>query len=108
MPRVALLATPILLGAIFTVHGATGFFSNPHGGSEYPACWIVALVVQALLGDGAYALRVLAVNAAARSATARATAAVEAKKIGGACAPPTTTGPTVDGGNLARWTSPRF
>jgi putative oxidoreductase len=54
---VALLATPILLGAIFTVHGAAGFFfSNPHGGWEYPAFWTAALVVQALLGDGAYAL----------------------------------------------------
>jgi putative oxidoreductase len=54
---VALLATPILLGAIFTVHGAAGFFfTNPHGGWEYPGFWTVALVVQALLGDGAYAL----------------------------------------------------
>ena len=63
---VALLATPILLGAIFTVHGAAGFFfSNPHGGWEYPAFWIVALLVQALLGDGAYALRVPGISAAA-------------------------------------------
>jgi putative oxidoreductase len=55
---VAIAATPILLGAIFTVHGAAGFFfNNPHGGWEYPAFWAVALVVQALLGDGAYALR---------------------------------------------------
>jgi putative oxidoreductase len=55
---VALAATPILLGAIFTVHGAAGFFfTNPHGGWEYPAFWTVALLVQALLGDGAYALR---------------------------------------------------
>jgi putative oxidoreductase len=54
---VALLATPILLGAIFTVHGAAGFFfTNPHGGWEFPAFWTVALVVQSLLGDGAYAL----------------------------------------------------
>ena len=54
---VALLATPILLGAILTVHGPAGFFfTNPHGGWEYPAFWTVALVVQALLGDGAYAL----------------------------------------------------
>ncbi|MBV9564492.1 MAG: DoxX family protein [Bradyrhizobium sp.] len=53
----ALLAAPILLGAIFTVHGAAGFFfTNPHGGWEYPAFWTIALVVQALLGDGAYAL----------------------------------------------------
>jgi putative oxidoreductase len=54
----ALAATPILLGAIFTVHGAAGFFfTNPHGGWEYPAFWTVGLIVQALLGDGAYALR---------------------------------------------------
>ena len=53
----ALLLTPVLLGAIFTVHGAAGFFfSNPHGGWEFPAFWTLALVVQALLGDGAYAL----------------------------------------------------
>jgi putative oxidoreductase len=55
---VAVALTPILLGAIFTVHGAAGFFfNNPNGGWEYPAFWAVALVVQALLGDGAYALR---------------------------------------------------
>ncbi len=54
---VAVAATPILLGAIFTVHGPAGFwFTNPHGGWEYPAFWTVALVVQALLGDGIYAL----------------------------------------------------
>jgi putative oxidoreductase len=55
----AIVVLPILLGAIFTVHGAAGFFfTNPHGGWEYPAFWSVALIVQALLGDGAYALRV--------------------------------------------------
>ena len=55
---VAIAAIPILLGAIFTVHGAAGFFfNNPNGGWEYPAFWSVALIVQALLGDGAYALR---------------------------------------------------
>jgi putative oxidoreductase len=54
---VAIAATPILLGAIFTVHGAAGFFfTNPHGGWEFPAFWTIALFVQALLGDGAYAL----------------------------------------------------
>ncbi len=54
---VALAAVPILLGAIATVHGAAGFFfNNPHGGWEYPAFWSVDLVVQSLLGDGAYAL----------------------------------------------------
>ena len=54
----ALAGIPILLGAIFTVHGAAGFFfTNPKGGWEYPAFWTIALVAQALLGDGAYALR---------------------------------------------------
>ncbi len=53
----ALALTPILLGAIATVHASAGFFfDNPHGGWEYPALWTVALIVQALLGDGAYAL----------------------------------------------------
>lgn len=54
---VALALIPVLLGAIVTVHFAAGFwFSNENGGWEYPAFWIVALVVQALLGDGAAAL----------------------------------------------------
>ncbi|MET4386528.1 putative oxidoreductase [Bradyrhizobium sp. F1.4.3] len=54
----ALAGIPVLLGAIFTVHGAAGFFfTNPKGGWEFPAFWAIALVAQALLGDGAYALR---------------------------------------------------
>ncbi len=53
----ALLTLPILLGAIFTVHAANGFFfTAPGGGWEYPAFWALALAVQALLGDGALAL----------------------------------------------------
>jgi putative oxidoreductase len=41
----AIVLTPVLLGAIFTVHGAAGFFfSNAHGGWEYPAFWTIALV----------------------------------------------------------------
>jgi putative oxidoreductase len=55
---VALVLTPILLGAIATVHAKAGFFfDSPKGGWEYPAFWIVALLVQALLGDGAYSLQ---------------------------------------------------
>jgi putative oxidoreductase len=55
---VALALTPILLGAIATVHGKAGFFfDSANGGWEYPAFWIVALLVQALLGDGAHSLR---------------------------------------------------
>ena len=49
---------PILLGSIYVPHGAAGFFfSNEGGGWEFPAFWAVTLVVQALLGDGAFALK---------------------------------------------------
>ena len=55
---VAVVLIPILLGAIFTVHGAAGFFfTNPNGGWEFPAFWIVGLIVLALTGDGKYALK---------------------------------------------------
>jgi len=54
---VALALIPILLGAIVTVHAANGWqFANKGGGWEYPAFWAVALFVQFLLGDGAFAL----------------------------------------------------
>ena len=57
--RVAAVALiPVLLGAIFTVHCHAGFFStNPNGGWEFPAFWIVGLVVLALTGDGALTLK---------------------------------------------------
>lgn len=60
---IALLMLPILIGAL-SVHLPNGFvFSYPNGGWEYPAFLIVASFVQALLGDGAYALsRVLPGN----------------------------------------------
>ena len=72
---VALALTPVLLGAIVLVHGSAGFFfNNPNGGWEYPAFWIVALVAQSLLGDGAYALgssRTTAANLNLASASSR-------------------------------------
>lgn len=53
----ALAGSAVLLGAIVTVHGANGFFfTAKNGGWEFPAFWIVALITQALLGSGAYAL----------------------------------------------------
>ncbi|PZR87285.1 MAG: LysR family transcriptional regulator [Stutzerimonas stutzeri] len=56
----ALIVIPDLLGAIWAVHAHSGFFfNNPNGGWVYPAFWVVALFVQALLGDGAFALRAL-------------------------------------------------
>lgn len=52
----ALAALPILIGSIIP-HAGNGFmFSNPGGGWEFPVFWSILLVVQALLGDGAYAL----------------------------------------------------
>lgn len=57
--RYAVLALlPVIIGAIVLVHGANGWeFTNKDGGWEYPAFWAVALVVQFLLGDGAFALK---------------------------------------------------
>ena len=54
---VALALSPVLLGAIASVHGAMGWvFTAPGGGWEYPAYLFVLCVAQALLGDGAHAL----------------------------------------------------
>jgi putative oxidoreductase len=53
---VAAALIPILLGATWA-HGANGWlFSAPNGGWEYPAFLTAAAAVQALLGDGKYAL----------------------------------------------------
>src|SRR5437762_9130805 len=54
---VALALVPVLIGATW-VHAGNGWmFASPKGGWEFPAFWTVALFVQALLGDGAFALR---------------------------------------------------
>jgi putative oxidoreductase len=54
---VALALIPTLLGAIIWVHAPNGWvFSSAGGGWEYPAFLIMASVVLALLGDGAYSL----------------------------------------------------
>ncbi len=53
---VAVAMVPILIGSIVFAHGSAGWlFSNEGGGWEYPAFWAVALIVQAMLGDGAFA-----------------------------------------------------
>ena len=54
---VALALVPILLGATWAHFGNGWLFNAPKGGWEYPAFWTVTLVVQALLGEGAFALR---------------------------------------------------
>ncbi|MEO8751600.1 MAG: DoxX family protein [Casimicrobiaceae bacterium] len=54
---VAVALIPVLLGATWVHSGNGWLFTSPNGGWEYPAFWTVALIVQALLGDGAFALR---------------------------------------------------
>jgi len=54
---VALALIPLILGTIVLVHGKNGLlFTNKDGGWEYPAFWIVGLLVLAALGDGAAAI----------------------------------------------------
>ena len=52
----ALAMIPILIGATMTHAGNGWVFSSPNGGWEYPAFWTLTLVVQALLGGGAWQL----------------------------------------------------
>ncbi len=53
---VALALVPVLLGAA-TVHWGNGWlFTATNGGWEYPVFLAAAALVQALLGDGKYAL----------------------------------------------------
>ena len=54
---VAMALVPVLLGAL-SVHLGNGWlYTNANGGWEYAAFLSMACIVQALLGDGAYALR---------------------------------------------------
>lgn len=55
---VALAFVPILIGATLQHAGNGWMFANQGGGWEFPAFWTVALLVQALLGAGAYALKI--------------------------------------------------
>lgn len=54
---VALALLPILIGAVWAHAGFGWVFSNQNGGWEYPLYLVVLTIVQALLGDGAFALR---------------------------------------------------
>jgi putative oxidoreductase len=53
---VAAALVPILIGAAWAHAGNGWVFSAPNGGWEYPVFLAAAAIVQALLGDGAYAL----------------------------------------------------
>jgi putative oxidoreductase len=52
---IALLLLPIIIGATFEHVGNGWVFSGKGGGWEFPVFWAAMLLVQALLGDGAYA-----------------------------------------------------
>jgi putative oxidoreductase len=54
---ISLLLLPILIGATLQHTGNGWVFSANGGGWEFPVFWTVTLLVQALLGDGAYAWR---------------------------------------------------
>jgi putative oxidoreductase len=54
---VSLALLPIMIGATAQHVGAGWLFSAEGGGWEFPVFWTVALVVQALLGNGAWALK---------------------------------------------------
>jgi len=53
----ALLMVPILLGALLQHAGNGWVFSGTGGGWEYPAFWAVASLASALIGPGAFVLR---------------------------------------------------
>jgi putative oxidoreductase len=54
---IALLLLPIMIGATLQHTGNGWVFSAKGGGWEFPVFWTLTLLVQALLGDGAYAWR---------------------------------------------------
>jgi putative oxidoreductase len=54
---ISLLLLPIMIGATLQHLGNGWLFTAQNGGWEFPVFWTVALLVQALLGDGAIALR---------------------------------------------------
>jgi putative oxidoreductase len=54
---VSLLLLPIMIGATLQHIGNGWLFSSEGGGWEFPVLWTVLLIVQALLGSGAWALK---------------------------------------------------
>jgi putative oxidoreductase len=53
---VSLVLVPVMIGATLQHLPAGWLFSAQGGGWEFPAFWTVALIVQALLGPGRFAL----------------------------------------------------
>lgn len=67
---VALL--PVLLGAVMVHSGNGWLFTATNGGWEYPAFLALAALAQALIGDGAFALKPLSLPGAAPAYAGRA------------------------------------
>ncbi|ANC92078.1 DoxX family protein [Azospirillum humicireducens] len=59
---IALALLPIMIGATLQHAGNGWVFSAQGGGWEFPAFWTVLLVVQSLLGDGVFAVKVPALG----------------------------------------------
>ena len=55
---IAVALLPIMIGATLQHVGNGWMFAKTGGGWEFPAFWTVMLLVQALLGSGAYAVKV--------------------------------------------------
>jgi len=53
----AVLMIPILFGALLQHAGNGWVFNTAGGGWEYPAFWLAALVASALVGPGAFVLK---------------------------------------------------
>ncbi|WP_347312797.1 DoxX family protein [Defluviimonas sp. SAOS-178_SWC] len=54
----ALALIPVMLGATWVHSGNGWLFSGEGGGWEFPVFWTIALAATALLGRGAYAVRI--------------------------------------------------
>ncbi|PWB92658.1 DoxX family protein [Methylosinus sporium] len=67
---VSVALIPVMIGALI-VHLPNGWlFSNAKGGWEFPALWTALLIVQALLGPGAFAVRLPRAEERARETSA--------------------------------------
>ncbi|SMH53511.1 DoxX family protein [Azospirillum agricola] len=65
---ISLALLPIMIGATLQHVGNGWLFTAPNGGWEFPAFWTALLAVQALLGDGAFAVKVPALTAGSTAA----------------------------------------
>lgn len=54
---ISLALVPVLIGATLQHAGNGWLFTNEGGGYEFPLFWTVTLLVQALLGAGAHAVK---------------------------------------------------